>query len=633
MQRRLLLLSGLAMPFVARAAPAAPLLMPGKRSLFQRVIVRPGAMLFPRPGVGTPRPVPGFTVFYVYDRRQDGAQRAAWLQVGRGTDGNVEGWIVAERAIDWLHAMVAAFTDRAGRTPVLFLETEQDARRLILDARAGERAKRLLEAARAGQPGPVIAIEPENFIDISKQFYLLPILRAQVIDREVGGSLRLLEVVSATADPQPAPKQEARPAEYKAAVVFLIDTTLSMQPYIDRTRNAVRAIVRAIGTSSAAENFRFGLIGYRDSLADNPGLEYDAKIFAKPDLALPLQSIEAAIADVRESPASSTSFIEDPIGGLKLALDSIDWEPFAARFIVLITDAGARGPGHRNSMTGLDIPDIRTLLASRGIAVFAIHLLTPAGRVRNDHDRARAQYRVLTATTRADALYYAVPEGAPEAFADTVTRLSAALVRHAVETAGRPVQGLPEASDPKMEEQVAVVSEAMRLAWLGRVEGTRAPDIVHGFTTDRDLAAPTVTSLDVRVLLTRNQLSDLQSALRRILETGLAGSLAPNKFFADLRTAFAAAARDPARIAQLDRLGDVLGEYLEGLPYQSQIMDITEADWLAMGAVAQSTVLYGIEGKLRLYQEYAARPDLWVDLGGSRSAGEAMYPVPLDALP
>jgi hypothetical protein len=652
MQRRSFVMSSMALPLAAHQALAAvtppattqgtttqgtggPLLMRGKRSLFQRVIIRPGAMLYPHQAGGTPRPVPGFTVFYVYDRRRDPQQGGlAWLQVGRGLDGKVEGWIAADKAIDWAHTMVAAFTNPAGRAPVLFLESEIEARRLILDARAGERAQSLLQAARAQRPGPVVAVEPSTFVDMSKHFYLLPILKADEITPEVGVSLRLLEVVSATADaPGPAVQEPARPADYKAVVVFVIDTTLSMQPYIDRTRNAVRAVVRAIGASAAAENFRFGLIGYRDSLADSPGLEYAAKVFATPEFSQPLQAIEAAISDVRESPASSTSFDEDPIFGLKTAIEGVEWKNFDARYIVLVTDAGARGPTHPNSLTGMDIPEIRALLSSQRIAVFAIHLLTPAGRVRNNHDKAREQYRQLTATPGTDALYYAVPEGAPESFADTVTKLSATLVRRAAETAGRPVAGLPEATDERMAQQVAVVSEAMRLAWLGRVEGARAPDVVHGFTTDRDLANREVASLDVHVLLTRNQLSDLQMALRRILETGLAGGLAPEKFFTDLRTAFAAAARDPARIGQLERLGNVLGEYLEGLPYQSQIMEITEADWLAMGAVAQSTVLYSIEGKLRLYQEYAMRTDLWVDLGGTRSPGEAMYPVPIDDLP
>jgi serine/threonine-protein kinase PpkA len=639
MRRRPFVLSCLAAPLLSRIAAAqarTPLLMEGKRSLYQRVIVRPGAMLLQGVGAAAPRPVPGFSVFYVYDRQKVvNGQAGDWVQVGRGADGHVDGWLPADKAIDWPHTMVAAFTNPSGRAPVLFLESEVEERRLILDAKAGEQAERMRQAVLENNPGPVVAVEPQKFVDISKNFYLLPILKATLIDREVGGSLRLLEVISATAEQQ-VPATPAKPvpaAEYKAAVVFLIDTTLSMQPYIDRTRNAVRSIVQAIGQSPASQNFRFGLIAYRDSKADNPGLEYDTWIVAKPDFSHSLEDFEKAIASVRESPVSSTGFDEDPIGGLKAAIDGIDWTAFSAKFVVLITDAGARKSTHPFSMTRMDIPEIHQLLQSSGIAVFAIHLLTPAGKARRDHEPARAQYEQLTRFNAADSLYFPVPDGATDAFAKTVNALSASLIRHAAETAGHPVANVGEPADPRMEQQVAIVNEAMRLAWLGRIENARAPDIVHAFTTDRDLAAPTIISLDVRVLLTRNQLSDLRDALKRILAAGLAGQMQPEKFFVALRTAFAAAARDPDRIPHLDRIGGVIGEYIEGLPYQSEIMDITEADWLAMGALAQSTVLNDVAAKLRLYEEYAAHADLWVDLSGTRTPGEAMFPVPIEALP
>ena len=40
-----------------------------------------------------------------------------------------------------------------------------------------------------------------------------------------------------------------------------------------------------------------------------------------------------------------------------------------------------------------------------------------------------------------------------------------------------------------------------------------------------------------------------------------------------------------------------------------------------------------LEAKLRLYEEFNRQPSLWVSFDGGRNPGEAMYPVPLDALP
>ena len=628
MMIRLLVVLLLAAGAVRAQTPArTPLLMQGKQSLYQRVIVRPGATLSAAAdGVGA-RPVPGFTVFYVYGRPAGDR-----IEVGRSADGRVEGWIAADKAIDWKHTMIAAFTNPAGRQPVLFLKSELDERTLMLDGQAGQRAEALRTAATAtgGDPGPVLAVEPGNAVDFARQFYLMPILSAQRIEREFGPPLRLLEVISAPAEP---PRAVATPpAPFRAGVVFVLDTTISMQPYIDRTREAIRGIIASIGNTPLRDSFRFGLVAYRDSLADSPGLEYATRVYAKPDFAQPPDAINTQVAAARESPASSVGFDEDPLGGIKAAMDEIDWASLGGRYIVLITDAGARTASHPHSLTHLNVAEIRELAKAKGIAVFAIHLLTPEGRARRDHEPAAAQYRELTQFGSAGQLYFPVANGAPDAFARTVQSLSRALLDQVGEAAGRAAPAAP-AADPAITRAVQAVGEAMRLNYLGRVSQTQAPDVVRSWTTDRDLKDPAIASLDVRVLLTRNQLSDLASSLQTILQAGLAGRTEPRTFFTQLRSTFAAAARDPQRIATARTIGNLLGEYLDDLPYQSEIMDINEADWIAMGAIAQRTVLNSVEAKLRLYQEFQSNTDLWVDLSGTRAAGEALYPVPIEALP
>ncbi len=440
----------------AQAAPRTPLLIEGKQSLYQRVIARPGATLSQRPDGQGARPVPGFTVYYVYARPPGDV--AARIEVGRTADGHPEGWLEAAKAIEWKHAMVAAFTSPAGRQPVLFLRSERDERMLMMDSEAGQRAQTLRAAAAApgGNPGPVIAVEPAAALDFSRNFYLMPILSAERIEREFGPPLRLLQVISAPAEPQRPPSPPAQPAQFKAGVVFVLDTTISMQPYIDRTREAIRSIVASIGSTPLRDNFRFGLVAYRDSLEDSPGLEYSIKVFGKPDFSQPADSINTGIATAREATASSNGFDEDPIGGIKAALDEIDWSPMAGRFIVLITDAGARRAQHPHSLTHLDIAEIRELAKARGVAVFAIHLLTPEGRARHDHEPAAAQYQELTQFGGRGPLYFPVPNGAPDAFARTVQDLTRALLSQVGEAAGRPIAG-PAPTDPTIGAAARVV--------------------------------------------------------------------------------------------------------------------------------------------------------------------------------
>lgn len=620
------------------AAPAGaarrPLLMPGKQTLYQRVVVRPGATLQSGPSA-TPagRSVPGFTTLYVY-ARQGGD--SGWVEVGPAADGRTQGWIAASKLIDWPHAMIGAFTNPAGRQPVLFLQTRDREKQLITSPDPGAGATRLQDAARAGQPGPVVAIEPENFIDITRQFYLLPILSAEQIETDAGATVRLLDVISAPAEPSRTPPQTAEDAlrGYKAGLVFLIDTTASMQPYIDGTRDAVKQVIARIGTTQLKDHFRFGVIGYRDSLRDTPRLEYTTRIFIKPDFSLAPDAVVPALASVREATVSSAEFDEDPIAGLKTAVEEIDWNALGGRYVVLVTDAGARDANDPRSATRLGIPEIKQLARERGVAVFVVHLLTPEGAAAHDHTRAAGQYRALSALEGAAPLYFPVPGGNRDAFTRTVTTLTDSLVQQVAATTGARI-GAPSAAPPPepMQRQIEVVSQAMRLAYLGRAEQTRAPDVIRAFSADRDLADMTRRSLGVRVLLTRNQLSDLAQALRAILDAGLASRVDPATFFGQLRTAFAAAARAAPQSSNPDRIGGLLGEYLDGLPYRSDIMNISQDDWLAMGGIKQADILAGVEAKLRLYQEFQSQPDLWVNLAGADHPGEAAFPVPIEALP
>lgn len=234
-----------------------PLLMEGRQTLYQRVILRPGAAISARPEAGAPsRSAPGFGVFYVYARQGAGAD--AWLEIGAAQDGRTEGWVPAARALDWRQTMVLAFNNPAGRERAMFFRDAEAPRRIWLDTRDGAaEARRLREAAVAGQEGPVIALEPETFVDITKQFYLLPILSAEHVENERAEEARLLEVVSAPA--RASQQQELPPdpdvlRDYKGAVVFVVDTTISMGPYIERTREMLKRVVDRIRDTAVRDN-------------------------------------------------------------------------------------------------------------------------------------------------------------------------------------------------------------------------------------------------------------------------------------------------------------------------------------------------------------------------------------------
>ena len=104
-----------------------------------------------------------------------------------------------------------------------------------------------------------------------------------------------------------------------------------------------------------------------------------------------------------------------------------------------------------------------------------------------------------------------------------------------------------------------------------------------------------------------------------------------------LQGAAAAMSRRPDRVAGAEarRLADtgLIGEYLEGLPYRSRVLELTEDDWLAWSFGQQREFLDDLAAKIRLYRAIHDDADLWIALDDDRAGGEAVYPIALDALP
>ena len=625
----------------AQQAARQPLLMEGRTALFQRVILRPGARLAERPDANAPvQPTPGFGVFYVYARQGSGAD--AWLEIGAAQDGRTQGWVPAERTIDWKQTMVLAFNNPAGRDRAMFFREAETPRALWLNTRGGAtEAARLREAARANTEGPVIALEPENFIDITRQFYLLPIISADRVENEAAQEARLLEVISAPAQAAPPPPADPDALRnYRGAVVFVVDTTISMGPYIERTREALKRVVDRIRDTAVRDNFRFGMVAFRDHMGGNPRLEYVTRMVSLPELAEASDAILPRLSQLAEARESNEGFDEDSLAGIKLALDEVPWQQYGGRFVILVTDAGARDAKDPRSQTQMGPEEMRQLAQSEAkqVAIYAIHLKTPEGR--NNHARAERQYRELTRFGAAGELYYPINEGNMGQFGQTVDALTDALLAQVAAAVGRPIAGIrapQSAAERRISEQAEIVGTAMRLSYLGRERQQTAPDVVRSFVLDQELnpadPRPERRPLDVRVLLTRNQLSDLATTLRNIIQAQAAARLSPESFFERVRAAAAATARDPRRMAEFQRLGGAFGEFLQDLPYQSQIMEFTQEEWNSMGAGRRTEIVNALEAKLRLYEEFNRQPSLWVSFDGGRNPGEAMYPVPLDALP
>lgn len=637
------LLGATALPRPGAAQPARPPrlpeTLPGAPGLHRRVIIRPGSALSPQPGVPG-RPVQGFSVFYVYGRREQ-PDGGTWLELGPALDGRIAGWLPEARCIAWRHNMVLAFNNPAGRERAMFFRDAATPRALWMNPRErAEQAARLRADALAGRDGPVIALEPETHVNITEQFYLLPVLDATPLQNERGESTLALEVISAPLAPQaPQPAEDEALRSFRGALVFVIDTTISMGPYIDRTREAIREVVARIRGTEVGDRFRFGMVAFRDHTGGDPRLGYVTRMISQPDLSEPPDAILARLGEVQEAQASNEGFDEDAIAGLDMALNEIKWEPFGGRFVVLITDAGARDADDPRSATRHSIENIRAIAAhpQRRVTLAAVHLRTPEGAA--NHRRAERQWRELTEAGAAGTLYFPVRNGDVAEFGRVVDGLARGILDQVGRIIGRPVGQPPPATEAERRaaEQIGSVAQAVRLAYLGEARRQTVPDVVRSFVLDQDLTEPTPARrpLDVRVLLTSGQLSDIATTMRNIVEAANADRLSPAQFFERLRAAMGATVADPRRVpqSQTAELGSVFGDVLRGLPYQSPFMEITFEEWRNMSHGRRREITNRLDSLLRLYAEYNRERRFWTQLDGNPNPNEAVFPVPLDNLP
>ena len=93
-------------------------------------------------------------------------------------------------------------------------------------------------------------------------------------------------------------------------------------------------------------------------------------------------------------------------------------------------------------------------------------------------------------------------------------------------------------------------------------------------------------------------------------------------------------ARDPnlpTAGKSLAELG-LLAEFLDGLPYKSDIMLLREEDWYRMSVGEQTAFINRLKSRLARYEEYDKDRANWESFGQA-NAGDWVYRVPLSMLP
>ncbi|MES9814103.1 MAG: vWA domain-containing protein [Candidatus Thiodiazotropha sp.] len=649
------------------AAQQHPLLMDGKEALYQRVLSKPGAHFYKeiqkaKGDLATP-----FSAFYVYDRKIENS--TTWLLLGHNRYGEIAGWIAENDTIPWNQGLTVAFRDPIGNDRVL-LFNEKEQLKTLLKSNDKEKYRQLYQAAESGElddKSPVIAIQPRTHIDILKDFYLVPIRDHE--DIYIGNEqARMLQVSSVPLLPAITSEQAQTPEKkneearnkikpFRSAVVFVIDSTLSMDPYIDRTREAVRKIYDTITEEDLTGDVSFGLIAFRDNPQAVPALDYLTQTYVNLQQGQDAEGFFNQVSSLKAALVSSRDFNEDSFAGVKEAVAGIDWQGQDARYIVLITDAGPREAGDPLSGTGMSSASLRQLAQDKGIALSVLHLLTPS--IMADHTKAEETYRDLSYYPGIGSFYFGVETGDVERFgrvldalAKQITEqvklaaLAAAGKSMAMERQARENQATQDEKTDQLAQfqaKVAKLGYALRMRYLQQKDKQQIPSVFNAWLVDRDINEPQRQTLDVRVLLTRDQLSDLHSIMHQVLITAEEGLLSPRTFLNDLKSLAATIARDPEQLGTTTRvtgaregnLADMgfMREYIEDLPYTGEVMNLSLENWQDWPARDQIKFINRLEEKINYYQVLHDHTDLWVSLDGGPVSGDSVFPIALEMLP
>jgi serine/threonine-protein kinase PpkA len=641
-------------PEIARAQSATaggPLTEIEGSDFYQRVLTLPGAELHRSPDTATTigRRPPVFSVYYVYGHSQVRGQN--WVEVADNIYGDGRAWLPAELTVPWSTMLVMEYAPVGQRGPLLFFD-ESEAVDAVLQARNRERiVNNLIEAARQGRgEDGVLSFEETGGVvggaRATEAGYLMPVLNFQ---RSNQLGVRLLKVASLNRDAGPPPSppsvktcdgtliptrdERAALRHIRTGIVFVVDTTISMGPYIERLREAVQIAHDELKAAGLLDRTSFGLIAYRNDMSREPQksqLEYVTRVFQPLTCGAEPGRLLDRMGAVKPARVSTRSFSEDAIAGLYEALggqnadlgpaERMVWEDADARFIFLITDAGALPAGDPQSKyPGVDLAAIHADATGKDVTIFPIHLISKEAQARNNVGPATEQYRLLAMDQGQTNNYKSVAADDVEMY-DKIIREAIGEVITTVKKWERGEKltqlSVPLNPDPETQPIGDLIVNKMfnvQQRFLGRVQGGRAPQFFEAWAADQDLANPDRMALRASVFLTRNQLSALGQRLEAVLRDAKAAYTDQRTAFQDMQSVTAITAVDPNLDTRSIDSQDKLQAFLERLPYKTRLLTMRPKDWRTLGALRQLTLIGDIEYKLNAYRELSAS-DCWIDM-------------------
>lgn len=626
-----------------------------------RLLPKPQSNIYIQPDENSaqqPGGVEAFSPYYAFEAIDveftSDLDATGWFRVGPSFT-TPEGYMRAQDVVIWKQALAVTFTNPgpSERKPVLMFADAESLRSTVAEASNDPQvAETLYQKVLAGDVPPEIkSREPNGWVDVEKSFYLMPIVAYSDLSLYYpGGDLKAVQVAAVTnaarSEQQDACNlQEAGGNEciqeqsgggvgsLGLDVVFVIDTTSSMQPHIDAVRNAVRDAARALSANvSSTDSLRLGLVGYRDDPNVSSGLEYAARNFTSESM-LDADGFIQLIEDgtVKAASVGSGDYTEDVFGGLKAAIDETPWSTDHARIVILIGDASAHGAEAAKSSTGLDERSIKALATEKNIYIASLYI---GSETDADYAIARPQYETIAAGDGESAVSFArIDPGSGEGGLELGLRNAIDNIIGVVTKSD--YSGIMSATTSSQDAVGQAIVGAVRAAVVDYIgKDAVPPSNMVVWALDRDPSNFRKKAFDIRVVVTRNDLIQMMELLKALLtdlrEEQVGGAFV---FMGAQQQSGSTSVDLGIDEAQAINESEMTPKWARALPYRSELLSMTLEEFNQMPSDSRTSFEKRLDALVSFYDTILNKPEAWEVLNENAGPEEKAYLLDLANLP
>lgn len=608
-----------------------------------KVIVRRKTSLrvSPAPDAPVRREVGPMEFFFVLPGEAPGWHRVATREVVPA--GTQLGYLAVEDVVEWWHREAIGLLPRAsGRQRARFYEDP---------TRWQDGFTRWPDPPEQDQGA--LGIEPER---LGNAGFVMPVLEAREgVTLDLDGSVHDLyrvAFIAARGAAGPAPSTPAPPPEpalraalggFLVDVVFCVDASGSMQPYIDAVREAIARVTADLRDAhpGLSDRFRFGLVTFR-----GPG---EAEVACRLEDGRDHARFLAAVAALDDEGGAGDG--EDVISGMKLAL-GMDWCEVGFKQVVLVGDEAAFGPDNHpeRNPSGLTIEELLTMAQPVEGAVRPLDALRVCRVISTVEVRRPVNGALLDALrTRQFSELAGLGDGAHfpgEAFrfgagevtgmrdalvADLARRIEGArAVAALVDEAPAPLPAGRVADDPRFAGVPAPFREMIELLRPSDGPEGAAPGEVlpvrDAWVSSFDAYGAAVVT--ERFLVSRARLRRVQQVIELVGTELDQPGVNPAVLVQMLQQRLAAMSidHDLSPATPLSVVFEIVG----GLPIRTPLMELTPEQVAAMTPADRGRVVDKLARMARVFDEQLETPALWFKLDPSDDARDALAFIAID---